>query len=160
MLESMSTLNSASSLNYSAMLQVALGEARTGLSEGGIPIGAAIFNRQGELISSGRNRRVQQNDPSIHGETDAFRRAGRQASYADLIMVTTLAPCWYCSGLIYQFRFRQVIVGDSVNAQGGMNWLREKGIDIVDLHSQECIDLIARFQRLRPDLWKECIGEA
>ena len=145
---------------YRGMLEVALAEARVGRAEGGVPIGAALFDGDGRLLASGRNRRVQQDDPSVHGETDAFRRAGRQRSYKDKIMVTTLAPCWYCSGLIYQFRFRQVIVGDSVNAQGGMHWLREQGIDIVDLHSPECIDLIAEFQRIRPDLWKECIGEA
>ena len=107
----MSISSSVQTPNCVAMLQVALAEARTGLPEGGIPIGAAIFNRRGELISSGHNRRVQQNDPSIHGETDAFRRAGRQRSYLDLIMVTTLAPCWYCSGLVRQFGFRTVIVG-------------------------------------------------
>ena len=120
---------------YESMLSVAIEEARLGLAEGGIPIGAAIFRRTGELISRGHNRRVQEGDPSVHGETDAFRLAGRQRSYRDLVMVTTLAPCWYCSGLIYQFRFAQVIVGDSVNAQGGMHWLREQGIEIVDLHA-------------------------
>src|SRR5271166_3926246 len=142
------------------MLAVALEQARIGLAEGGIPVGGAIFRPDGTLLGAGRNRLVQNGDPSMHGETDAFRAAGRQPSYRDLILVTTLAPCWYCSGLIYQFRFRQVIVGDSVNAQGGTSWLREQGIEIVDLHSQECIDLIARFQQIRPDLWKECIGEA
>ncbi len=103
---------------------------------------------------------MQEGNCSLHGETDAFGAAGRHATWHDTILVTTLAPCWYCTGLIYQFRFRQVIVGDSVNAQGSVQWLRDKGIDIVDLHSQECIDLIAEFQRIRPDLWKECIGEA
>ena len=160
MLESMSTLNSAPSLNYSAMLQVALGEARTGFSEGGIPIGAAIFNRQGELISFGHNRRVQQNDPSIHGETDAFRRAGRQASYADLIMVTTLAPCWYCSGLVRQFGFRTVVVGESQNFSGGIDWLRSIGVEVIDLASTECITLLAKYISDNPSIWNEDIGEA
>ena len=91
---------------------------------------------------------------------DRPRESGRRPTWHDTILVTTLAPCWYCSGLIYQFRFRQVIVGDSVNATGGMLWLREQGIDVVDLRSQECIDLIGEFQRQHPDLWKECIGEA
>ena len=86
------------------MLAVALEQARFGRTEGGIPIGAAVFTRSGELVSRGHNRRVQQGDPSMHGETDAFRRAGRQKSYRDLVMVTTLAPCWYCSGLIRQFQ--------------------------------------------------------
>jgi len=88
---------------YRAMLEVAIAEARIGRSEDGVPIGAAMFDGEGKLLASGRNRRVQQDDPSVHGETDAFRRAGRQRSYKDKIMVTTLAPCWYCSGLIRQF---------------------------------------------------------
>ena len=159
MLEAMSTPSPEPPLNYSAMLQVALAEARTGLSEGGIPIGAAIFNRQGQLISSGRNRRVQQNDPSIHGETDAFRRAGRQTSYADLIMVTTLAPCWYCSGLVRQFGFRTVVVGESQNFFGGIDWLRSIGVEIIDLASPECITLLADYISENPGVWNEDIGE-
>lgn len=138
------------------MLAVALEQARIGFDEGGVPVGGAIFTTGGELLGKGRNRLVQEGNCSLHGETDAFRNA----TWHDTILVTTLAPCWYCTGLIYQFRFKQVIVGDSVNAQGGMHWLKEQGIDILDLHSSECIDLIARFQTLRPDLWKECIGEA
>ena len=91
-------------LDYPAMLQIALEEARQGRAEGGIPIGAALFHRQGHLLGRGHNRRVQDNDPSTHAETDAFRKAGRQRRYRDTIMVTTLAPCWYCSGLVRQFR--------------------------------------------------------
>lgn len=156
----MSMLKAVPILNYSAMLQIALAEARAGLSEGGIPIGAAIFNSQGELISSGHNRRVQQNDPSIHGETDAFRRAGRQTSYADLIMVTTLAPCWYCSGLVRQFGFRTVVVGESKNFSGGIDWLRSFGVEIVDLASSECITLLADYITENPGIWNEDIGES
>lgn len=141
------------------MLAIALEEARAGLAEGGIPIGAAIFRTDGTLVSRGRNRRVQQSDPSIHGETDAFRRAGRQRSYRDLIMVTTLAPCWYCSGLIRQFGFRTVVVGESRNFQGGLEWLRSLGIEIIDLDSSECVDLLAGFIAAHPALWGEDIGE-
>lgn len=142
------------------MLAVALEQAQLGFSEGGVPVGGAIFTLDGQLLGKGRNRLVQEGNCSLHGETDAFRNAGRRATWHDTILVTTLAPCWYCTGLIYQFRFSRVIVGDSVNAQGGMYWLKEQGIDILDLASPQCIDLIARFQKLRPDLWKECIGEA
>jgi cytosine deaminase len=142
------------------MLAVALEPARTGLAEGGVPVGGAIFLTDGTLLGAGHNRLVQHGNGSLHGETDAFRAAGRRPTWHDTILVTTLAPCWYCSGMISQFRFLQVIVGDSVNAQGGMLWLRDQGIDIVDLASEECIDLIADFQRQRPDLWNECIGEA
>ena len=112
---------------YRAMLEVALEEARIGRSEGGVPIGAAMFDGEGKLLASGRNRRVQQDDPSVHGETDAFRRAGRQRSYRDKIMVTTLAPCWYCSGLIRQFGIRTLVVGESRNFSGGVEWLRIAG---------------------------------
>src|SRR5882672_5249946 len=141
------------------MLAVALEEARTGLSEGGIPIGAAIFTPEGKLVGSGHNRRVQHNDPSSHGETDAFRNAGRQRSYRDLIMVTTLAPCWYCSGLIRQFGFKTVVVGESRNFQGGLDWLRSLGIQVTDLDSAECVSLLAEYIRLNPEVWNEDIGE-
>jgi cytosine/creatinine deaminase len=142
-----------------SMLAVALEQARIGLSEGGIPVGGAIFRPDGVLLGAGRNRLVQNGDPSMHGETDAFRAAGRQPRYRDLILVTTLAPCWYCSGLIYQFRFKQVIVGDSVNAQGGVAWLREQGLDILDLASPECIQVMSDFKSANPNLWNECVGE-
>jgi cytosine/creatinine deaminase len=142
------------------MLEVALGEARAGLAEGGIPIGAAVFGADGRLIGSGHNRRVQEGDPSAHGETDAFRRAGRQRSYREITMVTTLAPCWYCSGLIRQFGFKRVIVGESETFQGGIDWLREIGVEVVDLDSAECKALLAGFIRERPEVWNEDIGES
>lgn len=145
-------------MTNSAMLEIAMEEARTGLAEGGIPIGAVIFRADGTLISRGHNRRVQQDDPSIHGETDAFRRAGRQRSYRDLIMVTTLAPCWYCSGLVRQFGFRKVIIGESRTFQGGIDWLRSLGIEVVDLDSPECFDLLNGFIAAHPDIWNEDIG--
>jgi creatinine deaminase len=145
--------------NYSAMLSVAIGEARKGLSEGGIPIGAAIFDSDGRLIGAGHNRRVQNGDPSMHGETDAFRNAGRQRSYRNLIMVTTLAPCWYCSGLVRQFGFRTVVVGESRNFQGGLEWLRSLGVQVIDLDSEECVKLLADYIRAHPEVWNEDIGE-
>jgi cytosine deaminase len=143
---------------YKDMLKIAIEEARIGLAEGGIPIGAAIFRKDGTLVSRGHNRRVQESDPSIHGETDAFRKAGRQRSYADLIMVTTLEPCWYCSGLVKQFGFGTVIVGESRNFKGGGDWLRELGITVVDLDDAECITMLADFIRDRPAVWNEDIG--
>jgi cytosine deaminase len=144
---------------YPAMLSVAIAQARKGLSEGGIPIGAAIFDATGKLIGAGHNRRVQNNDPSLHGETDAFRNAGRQRSYRDLIMVTTLAPCWYCSGLVRQFGFGTVIVGESRNFQGGIEWLRSLGINVIDLDSQECVSLLIEYIRTNPEIWHEDIGQ-
>ncbi len=144
---------------YEKMLAVALEEARHGLIEGGIPIGAAIFTRSGELVSRGHNRRVQQGDPSMHGETDAFRRAGRQRSYRDLIMVTTLAPCWYCSGLVRQFRIGTLVVGESKNFAGGLDWLRENGVEVIDLDNKECRELLAGYIVAHPQVWNEDIGE-
>jgi cytosine deaminase len=145
--------------NYSKMLETAIDEARRGLAEGGIPIGAALFDGAGKLLGSGHNRRVQDGDPSAHGETDAFRKAGRQKSYRDKIMVTTLAPCWYCSGLIRQFGIRAVVVGQSVNFRGGIDWLQENGIKVIDLASQECVEMLAKFIAENPALWHEDIGE-
>ena len=144
---------------YRQMLAVALEEARQGLAEGGIPIGAALFTNDGVLVSRGHNRRVQQNDPSIHGETDAFRRAGRQRSYRDMVMVTTLAPCWYCSGLVRQFRIGTLVVGESRNFPGGVEWLRENGVRVIDLDSQECADLLSSYIAAHPEVWNEDIGE-
>jgi cytosine deaminase len=140
-------------------LHVAIEEARQGLAEGGIPIGAALFDARGGLLGRGHNRRVQQGDPSVHGETDAFRKAGRQRSYRDTIMVTTLAPCWYCSGLVRQFRIGTVVVGESVNFAGGLAWLREHGVAVIDLRSAECIEMLARYIAANPEVWNEDIGE-
>ncbi|QNI30553.1 nucleoside deaminase [Alloacidobacterium dinghuense] len=144
---------------YEAMLAAAIKEARQGLAEGGIPIGAAIFDQSGKLIGAGHNRRVQHGDPSAHGETDAFRNAGRQRSYRNLIMVTTLAPCWYCSGLIRQFGFRTVVVGESRTFQGGVEWLRSNGVEIVDLDNMDCVTLLGDYIRAHPEIWNEDIGE-
>ena len=144
---------------YRKMLNIAIEEARKGLEEGGIPIGAALFDGEGNLLGRGHNRRVQENDPSIHGETDAFRKAGRQKSYRNTIMVTTLAPCWYCSGLVRQFGIGTVIVGESQTFQGGIEWLRENGVEVIDLNSQECIQMLNDFIEEYPEIWNEDIGE-
>ncbi len=145
--------------DYSAMLDVAIAEARQSIAEGGIPIGAALFDRHGAVLGRGHNRRVQEDDPSVHGETDAFRKAGRQRSYRDTIMVTTLAPCWYCSGLVRQFNIGTVVVGESVNFRGGIDWLRENGVTVIDLDSAECVRLLADYIAANPQIWNEDIGE-
>jgi cytosine deaminase len=146
-------------LDPKAMLAIAIEEARIGLAEGGIPIGAALFRKDGTLLGRGHNRRVQENDPSVHGETDAFRKAGRQRRYRDTVMVTTLAPCWYCSGLIIQFGIGAVVVGESRTFQGGLGWLRERGVEVIDLESEECVGMLAQFIKDQPDVWQEDIGE-
>ncbi len=145
--------------SHTQMLAAALSEARKGLAEGGLPIGAAIFDAGGRLVGAGHNRRLQNGDPSLHGETDAFRNAGRQRSYRDMIMASTLAPCWYCSGLVRQFGFGTVIVGESRNFQGGIEWLRSLGIRVIDLDSEECIAMMAAYIRDHPEVWNEDIGQ-
>jgi creatinine deaminase len=147
------------SLDYFSMLKPAIEEARQGLIEGGIPIGAALFDYEGNLLGRGHNRRVQDGDPSVHAETDAFRKSGRQRSYRDKIMVTTLAPCWYCSGLVYQFKIGAVVVGESVNFTGGAGWLQQNGVEVIDVNSTECIRLLADYIAAHPEIWNEDIGE-
>ena len=144
--------------SHQQMLDIAIEEARAGLAEGGIPIGAAIFDANGALLGRGHNRRIQESDPSVHAETDAFRKAGRQRNYRDKIMVTTLAPCWYCSGLVRQFNIGTVIVGESVNFDGGVEWLRENGVKVIDLNSAECVELLGGFISSNPEIWNEDIG--
>jgi cytosine/creatinine deaminase len=146
--------------DYAALLAVAIEEARTGLAEGGIPIGAALFDADGRLLGRGHNRRVQEGDPSVHGETDAFRKAGRQRNYRDKVMVTTLAPCWYCSGLVRQFNIGTVVIGESANFSGGIGWLRENGVRVVNLESAECIAMLGAYIRANPGVWNEDIGES
>ncbi|HUF03016.1 MAG TPA: nucleoside deaminase [Aridibacter sp.] len=147
-------------MSYEEMLETALSEARLGAAEGGIPIGAALFDIEGNPLGKGRNRRVQHDDPSIHGETDAFRNAGRQKDYRNTVMVTTLAPCWYCSGLIRQFRIGTVVVGESETFSGGIEWLREHGVKVINLDNEECKELLRAFIYAHPEVWNEDIGEA
>lgn len=141
------------------LLSVAVAEARLGLREGGIPIGAALFGPDGELLGRGHNRRVQDGDPSTHAETAAFRAAGRLRGYGRTTMVTTLSPCWYCSGLVRQFGIGQVIIGEARTFHGGHDWLAEHGVRIIVLDDAECIALMREFIATRPDLWYEDIGE-
>ncbi|MFC9999474.1 nucleoside deaminase [Nocardia sp. NPDC127526] len=147
-------------IKASELLVTAYEEALIGLDEGGIPIGAALFDSAGVLLGRGRNRRVQQDDPSLHAETDAFRNAGRRRDYRDTIMVTTLSPCWYCSGLVRQFGIGAVIVGEAQTFTGGHDWLAAHGVSITVLDDAACVDLMTRFIADRPDLWHEDIGVA
>ena len=141
------------------LLDVAVAEARKGLAEGGIPIGAALFSSDGTLLGSGHNRRVQQNDPSVHAETDAFRAAGRQRNYRSTVMVTTLSPCWYCSGLVRQFNIGAVIVGEARTFYGGHDWLAEHGVSVTVLYDERCVTMMNDFIAANPELWAEDIGE-
>jgi cytosine deaminase len=143
---------------YAAWLDVAVEEARAGLAEGGIPIGGALIGADGTVLGRGHNRRVQNDDPSVHGETDAFRNAGRQRSYRGTTMVTTLSPCWYCSGLIRQFGISRVVIGEARTFVGGHDWLAENGVEVVLLDDERCVTMMREFIAARPDLWNEDIG--
>ncbi|MDQ0599861.1 creatinine deaminase [Streptomyces canus] len=140
-------------------LATAVAEARAGLAEGGIPIGAALYGADGTLLGRGHNRRVQDDDPSMHAETAAFRAAGRQRSYRDTTMVTTLSPCWYCSGLVRQFGISRVVIGEATTFHGGHDWLAEHGVEIVLLDDPECVAMMRDFIKNNPALWNEDIGD-
>jgi creatinine deaminase len=140
-------------------LAVAMAEAERGAAEGGIPIGAALFASDGTLLGSGHNRRVQDDDAAMHAETNAFHNAGRQRSYRDTVMVTTLSPCWYCSGLVRQFGIGRVVVGDDRNFLGGQDWLAEHGVQLTVLNDPALISMMGRFIHEHPALWNEDIGE-
>lgn len=140
-------------------LATAVAEARAGLAEGGIPIGAALYGPDGTLLGRGHNRRVQDDDPSMHAETAAFRAAGRQRSYRGTTMVTTLSPCWYCSGLVRQFGISRVVIGEATTFHGGHDWLAEYGVEIVLVDDPECVELMRDFIKNNPALWNEDIGD-
>ncbi|MFD0203297.1 MULTISPECIES: nucleoside deaminase [Saccharothrix] len=141
------------------MLAVAVADARAGLAEGGIPIGAALFTADGTLLGRGHNRRVQDDDASVHAETAAFRAAGRRRTYRDTVMVTTLSPCWYCSGLVRQFGIPHVVIGEARTFHGGHDWLAEHGVEITLLDDDECARLMTDFIAAKPELWFEDIGQ-
>lgn len=140
-------------------LAVAAAEAERGAAEGGIPIGAALFSGDGRLLGRGHNRRVQDGDAAMHAETNAFRNAGRQRSYRDTVMVTTLSPCWYCSGLVRQFGIGRVVVGDDRNFLGGQDWLAENGVEVEVVNDPSLVRMMGEFIGANPELWNEDIGE-
>jgi creatinine deaminase len=146
-------------MDHSQMLDLAIDEARAGLRAGGIPIGSALFDASGAVIGRGHNQRVQRSDPSAHAEIEAFRNAGRRRSYRDTAISTTLAPCWLCSGLIRQFGIGIVVVGESRTFRGGIDWLRDCGVHVIDCESDECMALLGSFIAERPEVWGEDIGE-
>lgn len=144
---------------YHSWLDIAFDEAVAGKKEGGIPIGAALIGANGQVLGRGHNRRIQDDDPSVHGETDAFRNAGRQRSYRDTTMVTTLSPCWYCSGLIRQFGISRLVIGEARTFSGGHEWLAEHGVEVHVLDDQRCVDLLNEFIAEHPAIWNEDIGD-
>lgn len=146
-------------LNAYECLEVAVSQARKSFHEGGVPIGAALFDEQGNILGVGHNRRVQDDDPVEHAEIDAFRNAGRQRDYRSTTMVTTLAPCWLCSGLMKQFKIGHLIVGEDTTFQGGVEWLREAGVKVTVLDDPRCKEMMHEFIAAHPEVWNEDIGE-
>jgi len=139
-------------------MQAAIAEARKGLSEGGIPIGSVLV-KDGKIIGSGHNQRVQKDDPMTHAETDCLRNAGRVGSYKGMVLYSTLMPCYMCAGTMVQFNIKKVIVGESHTFPGAKEFMISHGVEVIDLHNQECIDMMENFIREKPELWNEDIGE-
>lgn len=140
------------------LLRVSYEEAKAGFDEGGCPIGS-VLARAGEVVAQGRNQRVQNGDPIAHGEMDALRKAGRQKTYRDTTLYTTLSPCMMCTGTIIQFGIPRVVIGETQNFGGNEDFLRSKGVEVVIAEDPECIALMARFISERPELWAEDIAE-
>lgn len=145
-------------------LEAAIEQARLGLAEGGLPIGSVLV-RGDHIIGRGHNRRVQHGDPMAHAEIDCLTNAGRQKTYRDTILYSTLMPCFLCSGAVVQFGIPKVVVGESVTFGGGAGkaghspeFLRSQGVEVIDLGDSECIEMMSRFIRERPELWNEDIG--
>jgi cytosine/creatinine deaminase len=136
----------------------AMEEAKVGLKEGGIPIGS-ILVRNGNVIGRGHNRRVQRNDPTAHAEIECLRNSGRIGTYVQTILYSTLMPCYLCAGAVVQFGIRKVIVGESRNFGGAKEFMESHGVEVVDLDSQECIEMMRVFILSNPNLWQEDIGK-
>jgi len=138
-------------------LRAAIAEAHLGLAEGGLPIGAVLV-REGHIIAAGHNRRVQHGDPMAHAEIDCLTRAGRQHTYKDTILYSTLMPCLLCAGAIVQFGVPRVVVGESVNFPGAGDLLRQRGVEVVDMADPHCIEMMSTFIRQHAELWNEDTG--
>ena len=140
------------------MLRIAYEEAKAGFDEGGCPIGS-VLERAGKVVAQGRNQRVQKGDPIAHGEMDALRKAGRQSNYRDTTLYTSLSPCMMCSGTIVQFGIPRVVIGEAVNFGGNEDFLRARGVEVIVANDQDCIDLMDKFIKEKPELWAEDIAE-
>lgn len=139
-------------------MQEAINQARKSLNEGGIPIGSALV-KSGNLIAKGHNKRVQENNPILHGEMDCLNNAGRIGSFKDTVIYSTLMPCYMCAGTIVQFKIPKVIVGESRTFPGAKEFMQQHGVEVIDLNLQECVDMMNEFIGKRPDIWFEDIGE-
>ena len=140
------------------MLRIAYDEAKEGFEEGGCPIGS-VLERAGKVVAQGRNQRVQKGDPIAHGEMDALRKAGRQSTYRDTTLYTSLSPCMMCTGTIIQFGIPRVVIGEAVNFGGNEELLRSRGVEVIIANDQDCINLMTKFIEEKPELWAEDIAE-
>jgi cytosine/creatinine deaminase len=143
---------------HARFIAIAYEEALKSYNQGGLPIGSVLV-RAGEVVGKGHNQRVQNSDPIAHGEMDCLRNAGRQRTYRDTIIYTTLSPCMMCTGTIIQFKIPTVVIGESVNFPGNKGLLQSRGVTVIDLNDARCIELMARFIREKPTLWNEDIAE-
>ncbi len=139
-------------------MQEAIYQAKKSFQEGGIPIGSVLV-KNGEIIAKGHNKRIQESNPILHAEMDCLNNAGRLSSYKDLVIYSTLMPCYMCSGTIVQFKIPKVVVGESETFPGAKNFLESHGVNVIDLRLPECINLMKKFIESNPMLWKEDIGE-
>jgi cytosine/creatinine deaminase len=144
--------------NDRVFMRAALRQAQRGYDEGGVPVGSVLLEGD-RLVGRGRNRRVQKGDPIAHGEMDCLRRAGRRPGYGATVLFTTLSPCMMCAGAILQFKIPRVVVGERESFEGNCDFLAERGVEVALLNDPDCIDLMARFIRERPELWHEDIAE-
>ena len=139
-------------------MQAAIAEAKQGLNEGGIPIGSVIV-RDGQIVGRGHNRRVQHNDPMAHAEIDCLQNAGRIGNYKGTTLYSTLMPCYLCAGAVVQFGIKKVIVGENKTFEGAEAFMKQHGVEIVNLQNEECIRMMENFIEAKPELWNEDIGE-
>ncbi len=146
-------------MNVDKFIAAAIVEARKGLSEGGIPIGSVLV-RGSAIVGRGHNRRVQEGNPMKHAEIDCLINAGRIGTYRDTVLYSTLMPCYLCAGAVVQFRIPKVIVGESETFGGAAQFMKNKGVEVIDLRNAKCIEMMKEFIRARPDLWYEDIGES
>jgi len=146
-------------MNDQDLLREAVAEARAGLREGGLPIGAVLVDRQGSIVGRGHNLRVQSDDPTAHAETVCIRNAGRRRDWAELTLVSTLSPCIMCTGTALLYRIPQVVIGENRNFMGAEDLFRQRGVNVVVLDDAECIQMMAEFIRTHADLWNEDIGK-
>ena len=139
-------------------MQLAIDEAKKGRSQGGIPIGSVLV-KDGKVVATGHNKRVQENNPILHGEMDCLNNAGRIGSYRNTVIYSTLMPCYMCAGTIVQFKIPKVIVGESKTFSGAREFMESHGVEVVDLNLPECIEMMEDFIQEKPELWNEDIGE-